>query len=79
MVDDAGTLIDKTTRNTYDYVSEVCPVMNKLWEQTQRFEKHNQRLTEENEQLKRMNADLIQQVSDRDILLDELENKGDVE
>ena len=28
MVDDCGTLIDMQTRNTYDYVSEVCPVLN---------------------------------------------------
>ena len=35
-------------------------------------------LNNENEQLKRINADLIQQVSDRDILLDELEEKDDV-
>ena len=29
MVDDAGTLIDMQTRNTYDYVSEVCPILNR--------------------------------------------------
>ena len=30
IVDDAGTLIDIETRNTYDYVSEVCPLLNQL-------------------------------------------------
>ena len=30
IVDDAGTLIDIETRNTYDYVSEICPILNKL-------------------------------------------------
>ena len=30
MVDDAGTLIDMQTRNTYDYVSEICPILNEL-------------------------------------------------
>ena len=30
MVDDAGTLIDIETRNTYDYVDEICPVLNEL-------------------------------------------------
>lgn len=30
MVDDAGTLIDIETRNTYDYVSEICPILNEL-------------------------------------------------
>lgn len=29
IVDDAGTLIDMQTRNTYDYVSDVCPVLNR--------------------------------------------------
>lgn len=28
MVDECGTLIDKETRKTYDYVSEVCPLLN---------------------------------------------------
>ena len=30
MVDTAGTLIDMVTRNTYDYVSEVCPLLNDI-------------------------------------------------
>lgn len=30
IIDDAGTLIDIETRNTYDYVSEVCPLLNQL-------------------------------------------------
>jgi len=30
MVDDAGTLIDMETRNTYDYVSDVCELLNDL-------------------------------------------------
>ena len=33
-------------------VINICGEMNKLWEQTQRFEDHNKRLMEENEQLK---------------------------
>ncbi len=33
-------------------VMNVCAEMNKLWAQVQRFEGHNQRLMEENEQLK---------------------------
>lgn len=28
MIDDAGTLIDMETRNTYDIVEEVCPILN---------------------------------------------------
>lgn len=30
IIDDAGTLIDIETRNTYDYVSDVCPILNEL-------------------------------------------------
>lgn len=30
MIDDAGTLIDMVTRNTYDYVSDVCELLNDL-------------------------------------------------
>ena len=30
MIDDAGTLVDMVTRNTYDYVSEVLPLLNGL-------------------------------------------------
>ena len=30
IVDDTGTLIDMETRNTYDYVSEVLPLLNDL-------------------------------------------------
>jgi len=30
IIDDAGTLIDIQTRNTYDYVTDVCPVLNQL-------------------------------------------------
>lgn len=30
IIDDAGTLIDIETRNTYDYVSEICPILNEL-------------------------------------------------
>ena len=32
IVDDAGTLIDMQTRDTYDYVSEVCELLNTMHE-----------------------------------------------
>ena len=32
IVDDAGTLIDTQTRDTYDYASEVCELLNRLHE-----------------------------------------------
>lgn len=46
IVDDAGTLINMKTRENYDYMEEVVGVLNKL--------------SEENEQLKRQNEELIQ-------------------
>ena len=33
IVDDAGTLIDMQTRDTFDYVSDVCSLLNKLSEE----------------------------------------------
>ena len=30
IIDDCGTLIDIQTRNTYDYVTDVCPLLNQL-------------------------------------------------
>lgn len=33
MVDDAGTLIDMHTRDTFDYVSDVCGLLNELHEE----------------------------------------------
>ena len=39
MVDDAGTLIDMATRNTYDYVSEVCPLLDSLSDENEQLKK----------------------------------------
>ena len=39
MVDDCGTLIDMTNRNTYDYVSDVCDLLNELHEENQTLKK----------------------------------------
>ena len=64
MVDDAGTLIDILTRDTYDYVSDVCPVCNKLWSQTERFARHNQELEKENEELKQTMKKVAELLSD---------------
>ena len=44
MVDDAGSLIDMETRDTYDYVDEVCPVLNEQVEQINELEKENRLL-----------------------------------
>lgn len=33
MIDDCGTLIDMHTRDTFDYVSDVCDLLNELSEE----------------------------------------------
>ena len=47
MVDDAGTLIDMQTRNTYDYVSDVCPLLNALNNENEQLKQSNQKLNDE--------------------------------
>ena len=37
IIDDAGTLIDIQTRNTYDYVNDVCPLLNQLSEENKQI------------------------------------------
>ena len=63
MIDDAGTLIDMRTREMYDIVEEVCPVLNALYDENEElkqkvnfykyFQKDARRLEKENEQLKK--------------------------
>ena len=59
MVDDAGTLIDMQTRDTFDYVSDVCSLLNELHEKNKELQRKNgameeeiECLSEEKEQLK---------------------------
>lgn len=51
---------DNLTKKTYyvDYFDEVIELCNSLWKQTQRFEKHNKDLMEENERLKDNQKDI---------------------
>lgn len=62
IIDDAGTLINMETRKTYDYVSDVCELLNELHEENQSLkddaslfittiEKENEKLKEENKLL----------------------------
>lgn len=37
MVDDCGTLIDMNNRNTYDYVSDVCEILNDFNDENERL------------------------------------------
>ena len=42
MVDDAGTLIDMQTRNTYDYVTDIVELLNELNNKNIRLSKDKQ-------------------------------------
>ena len=45
IVDDAGTLINMVTRNHYDYVEEVVDVLNKLSEENEKLKRQNKHLS----------------------------------
>lgn len=46
-------LVDNLTKKEYESnFEDMVSLMNDIWNQTRRFEKHNQRLEKENEQLK---------------------------
>ena len=49
--------INKSKRIIRNYHS-ISVIMNNIWEQTQRFEKSNQELLDENEQLKQQLSDI---------------------
>ena len=62
MTDDCGTLIDMHTRDTFDYVSDVCGLLNEQHETIQRLQENinellsvsvEEELLKENEQLKK--------------------------
>ena len=68
MVDDAGTLIDMQTRDTFDYVSDVCDLLNEQHETIERLKQNinellsvdiEKELLEENEQLRKDSTVLI--------------------
>ena len=47
IIDDAGTLIDIQTRNTYDYVSDVCPLLNEFNDENEQLKQRNNRQYEQ--------------------------------
>ena len=47
IIDDVGTLIDIQTRNTYDYVSDVCPLLNELNDENEQLKQRNNRQYEQ--------------------------------
>ena len=87
IVDTAGTLIDMVTRNTYDYVSEVCPLLNDIDSENTHVkyslsahmvDLNNCKgkcsaLEEENEQLKQSNERIVKDI---DLALGFIRHKG---
>ena len=51
-------------------VTNCCNRLNNSWEQTKRFEKYNQLLVEENEQLKRENELLQKEIKQHKAVID---------
>lgn len=52
MVDDAGTLIDMETRNSYDYVSDVVDLLNNLHEENEQLKQFPIKLDDRIQKLK---------------------------
>ena len=80
MIDDAGTLIDMESRDTYDYVSDVVDLLNGFVEEEKylKFKGKQQRetikmLLKENEQLKQANERIC---DDIDLALGFIRHKG---
>lgn len=62
-------LVDNLTKKEYESnFNDIVDVMNNLWGQTQRFEKHNKYLMEENEQLKKC----IKEIDDAELHLKQI-------
>ena len=57
IIDDVGTLIDMSTRDTFDYVSEVVDLLNTLADE-------NEQLKQDNKQLKAYNNWLVAVLED---------------
>ncbi len=51
LVDDCGTLIDMVSRDTYDYVGDVCSLLNNLNSENEQLKKENKKLQSINNQL----------------------------
>ena len=50
MVDDAGTLINMETRNTYDYMEDIVDLLNEKEERIKELEQANKQLKDTYEQ-----------------------------
>ena len=71
-------LVDNLTKKEYESnFEDMVSLMNDIWNQTQRFEKHNQRLEKENEQLKSEINMLKTTIGRNEGYIDRLTHKGE--
>lgn len=71
-------LVDNLTKKEYESnFEDMVSLMNDIWNQTQRFEKHNQRLEKENEQLKAEINMLKTTIGRNEGYIDRLTHKGE--
>lgn len=52
IVDDCGTLIDMQTKDNYDYVSDVCDLLNELHKENEQLKLTNRLLLEEMKEIR---------------------------
>ena len=52
IVDDCGTLIDMQTKDNYDYVSDVCDLLNELHKENEQLKLSNRLLLEEMKEIR---------------------------
>lgn len=52
IVDDCGTLIDMQTNDNYDYVSDVCDLLNELHKENEQLKLTNRLLLEEMKEIR---------------------------
>ena len=74
IIDDCGTLIDIVTRNTYDYVSDVAPLLNALAEENEQLKTDNNAYLQDIEVYKEKNTELQLRNDRQANSLDELYN-----
>ena len=73
IVDDAGTLIDMQTRDMFDIVEEVCPLLNELNEENSKLHIQNDFLKDENQHMRTVlneNKELKKQLESEHTMLD---------
>ena len=71
MIDDCGTLIDMHTRDTFDYVSDVCELLNEQHETIERLQKDNKILMDKMFEMRTNKALNRTEISNQSYTVDE--------